>query len=132
MKTNLEILLGEWGRIQAGKNKSGLGLPSCVAFLNERVQQSNRENIYVLMADDDVRRLDGEIQRMHPDMRVILVAQYVWPGIVKCKLHRLKMTKTSYYESLDFAHKHLSHAMGGKYAQYCPTILSGQLEALSG
>lgn len=127
MKTNLEILLGEWGRMQAGQNRTGLGFPSCAAFTNERVQQSNRDEIYVLMADDDIRMVNAAIQRLHPDMRVVVTAQYVWPGVVKVKAHRLSMTPREYYRELDSAQRLLSHAMGGKYTtgfepKLCPHI----------
>lgn len=131
MKTNIEILLGEWGRIQAGQNRSGLGFPSCSAFTNERVQQSSRDEIYVLMTDDDISRLNMEITRVHPDMRAILVAHYVWAGPLKCKLPRLSLSKAMFYFKLDSAHQHLSHCMGGRYERGYEPILSRHVAEVS-
>ena len=131
MKTNLEILLGEWGRLQAGQNKTGLGYPSCAAFTHERVQQSSRDDVYVLMADDDIRRLECEITRLHPDMRTILTAHYVWSGPLKCKLPRLALSKSQFYFKLDCAHQHLSHTLGGRYEFGYEPILSRHVAEVS-
>lgn len=117
MKTNLEILLGEWGRWQAGMNRTGLGYPSTSAFTQERVQSSaNRDNLYVLMADDDMRRVDCAIAKLYPDMRSVIIAHYVGTGPVKVKAHRLGISIRVYYSTLEFAEKQLAHAMSGHYA----------------
>lgn len=131
MKTNLEILLGEWGSLQAGQNRTGLGLPSSSAFTHERIDQSQREEIYVLMADDDIRRVDELIQQMHPDMRIILIAHYVWSGPLKCKVPRLALSKSLFYFKLDCAHQHLSHTLGGRYEYGYEPILSRHLAEVS-
>lgn len=115
MKTNLEILLGEWGRWQAGMNSSGLGLPSETSFSKMRVDCDRHRGVNVLLVDDDMRELDAAIQRLHPDVRVVITAHYVWPGAVKTKLDRLFLSRAMYYFKLDFAHQQLSHNMGGAF-----------------
>lgn len=130
MKTNLEVLLGEWGRWQAGMNRSGLGYPSETSFSKMRVDCGRHSGVNVLLVDDDIRELDAAIQRLHPDVRVVITAHYVWPGVLKVKLGRLSVSRTAFYESLDFAHKQLSHDMGGAWmCGYEPAFAQGMVAA---
>lgn len=129
-KTNIEILLGEWGAWKRGENRGALGYPDQAAFQSMRVDGQRRSDPYALMVDDDLRRLDEQIDQLFSEARAVTVAHYVWPGPVKSKLPRLRTSRTGYYDTLDFAHRQLSHWMGGKYI-IPPTIpeiiLSGHL-----
>src|SRR5690606_526078 len=131
MKSNIEILLGEWGAWKRGENRSSLGYPDQSAFQRMRVDGQRRADPYALMVDDDLRKLDGHIAHLFPEARTIVVAHYVWVGPVKAKLERAQVARTRCYDLLDMAHKQLSHWMGGSYVlQPCKaeqTILSGHL-----
>lgn len=134
MRTNLEILLSDWGRRQDIRRDGALGYPKSSAFTKERVNYdgygySGPESC---AADGDMAKVDECINHLHPDMRVIITAHYVWAGPVKRKVDMLRTTRTAYYETLEYAHKQLSHSMGGNYATGYETKLSGHLAELSG
>jgi DNA-directed RNA polymerase specialized sigma24 family protein len=134
MRTNLEILLSEWGRAQDIRRDKALGYPTAAAFSKERVDHDGwgYSGPEVCAADGDMLRIDDAINHLHPDMRVVITAHYVWAGPVKRKADLLKMARTAYYETLEYAHKQLSHSMGGTYATGYETKLSGHLAELSG
>lgn len=117
MRTNLEILLGEWGRAQDIRRDKALGYPTAAAFSKERVDHDGwgYSGPEVCAADGDMLRIDDAINHLHPDMRVVITAHYVWSGPVKRKADLLKIARTAYYETLEYAHKQLSHSMGGRY-----------------
>lgn len=115
-KSNIEILLGEWGAWKRGENRSVLGYPDQSAFNAMRVDGQRRSDPDVLLVDDDLRRLDVYVSRLFPDVTLALTAHYVWPGPVKAKLDRVRMSRTAYYAHLEYAHKQLSHWMGDGYA----------------
>lgn len=126
MKTRLEILLGEWGCWKRGENRSALGLPSQSAFQNMRVDGICAPEAEALLVDDELRRLDNWIDTLYPDAKAVVVAQYVWPGVVKQKIERLCLSRPSYYFRLEFAMKQLDHLM------YCPeTKVSRHLAQVS-
>ncbi|OZI56752.1 hypothetical protein [Bordetella genomosp. 4] len=131
MKSNIEVLLGEWGAWKRGENRSSLGYPGQSAFQRMRVDGQRRADPYALMVDDDLRKVDEHIARLFPEAHVVVVAHYVWPGPVKTKLDRVKATRTRYYDLLEMAHKQLSHWMGERYQIPCVVpaefILSGHL-----
>lgn len=131
MKTNLEILLSEWGEWQAGMNRSGLGLPSQSAFARMRVDHDRAATSPdVKLVDDDMRRVDAAINDLHADMRVVMVAHYVWGGPVKTKADRLKLQPRVYYFALEHGHKQLSHVLGGIYATGYEPKLCTHMDAL--
>lgn len=130
MKTNLEILLSEWGRWQAGMNRTGLGYPSETSFSKMRVDCDRHASVGALLVDDDLRRIDMSISRLHPDVRVVVVAHYVWAGVVKVKAHRLRLAPRQYYLELEHAHKQLSHDLGGRYSDGFETKLCAHLDSL--
>lgn len=132
MKQNIEILLGEWGYWKRGENRSALGYPDSSSFHKMRVDGQRRSDPDAMLVDDDLRQLDRHIFKLYPEVRVVIIAHYVWAGPVKAKLERVQLSRTAYYANLDFAHKQLSHAMGGEYEPNVPTILSGHLAQLSG
>lgn len=119
MRTNLEILLSEWGRRQDIRRDKALGYPTASAFSKERVDQGGYGWGYTgpeaCAADGDMVRIDDAINHLHPDMRVVITAHYVWAGPVKTKADRLRVEKRIYYFTLEHAHKQLSQAMGGVY-----------------
>lgn len=115
-RSNIEILLGEWGVWKRGENRNVLGYPAKSAYLTMRVDGQSREDPHALLVDDDLKRLDELVVRLFPEARTALHAHYMWPGAVKTKLDRLKMSRTVYYNHLDYAHKQLSHWMGEGYA----------------
>ena len=115
MKTNIEILLGEWGGWRRGENRSHLGYPEQSAFARMRVDGQRHVDPNVFLIDDDLRRVDEAIQKLHPDMRSVIVAHYVWIGPVKSKTERMRISRTVYYRHYEFAHKSLAAAMGGSY-----------------
>lgn len=115
MKSNIEILLGEWGAWKRGENRSSLGYPGQSAFQRMRVDCERRPDPYALMVDDDLRRVDQIIEGMHGDYRAVLVAQYVATGPVKVKADRLRTSTRVYYTILEHAHRSLAHSMGGIY-----------------
>lgn len=123
-RTNLEILLSEWGALRARENRPGLGYPSESTFSQMRVDGQRRSDPEVFLADDDIRRLDVAIGELHPDMRAVITAHYIWAGPVKAKTERLNLSRTVYYRYYEFAHKQLAHALGGKYMRGYETILS--------
>lgn len=129
-KSNIEILLGEWGTWKRGENKSALGYPDQAAFQRMRVDGQRRADPDVLLVDDDLRKLDNQISALFPEARRVITAHYVWPGPVKAKIDRLEISRTCYYDTLDSSHKQLSHWMGEGYsfvAAKLQTILSGHL-----
>ncbi|MDF8361926.1 hypothetical protein [Achromobacter anxifer] len=136
MRTNLEILLSDWGRRQDIRKDRALGYPTSAAFSKERVDQGGYGWGYTgpeaCAADGDMLRIDDAINNLHPDMRVVITAHYVWAGPVKRKVDMLRTTRTAYYETLEYAHKQLSHTMGGSFATGYETKLSGHLAELSG
>ena len=115
IKSNIEILLGEWGAWKRGDNRSALGYPDHANFNQMRVDGQRYAEPDVLMVDDDLRRLDRYIDHLFPEVRAALIAHYVWIGVVKAKLDRVKMSRTGYYAHLEYAHKQLSHWMGDTY-----------------
>jgi len=115
VKSNIEILLGEWGAWKRGENRTSLGYPDQSAFQRMRVDGQRRADPHALMVDDDLRQLDSHIGYLFPEARVVIVAHYVWVGPVKAKLDRVHMTRTRYYDLLDMAHRQLGHWMGDNY-----------------
>lgn len=115
-KSNIEVLLGEWGAWKRGENRSVLGYPSQSAFQNMRVDGQRRADPHALLVDDDLRRLDRSVNALFPEARRIITAHYVWPGPVREKLARLGASRTNYYDMLDCGHKQLAHWMGEGYA----------------
>lgn len=111
-KTNIEILLGEWGRWKRGENRNPLGYPAHSAFMTMRVDGGDTCSPDVLLADDDVRRLDLEVKDIHPEYRAVLIAHYVRIGPVKTKLDRLGISRSLYFFRLEFATKQLAFKMG--------------------
>lgn len=134
MRTNLEILLSEWGHRQDIRKDRALGYPTAAAFSKERVDHDGwgYSGPETCAMDGDMAKVDTAINLLHIDMRIIIVAHYVWPGPVKRKVDMLRTTRTAYYETLEYAHKQLSHTMGGSYATGYETKLSGHLAELSG
>lgn len=115
-KTNLEILLSQWGKWQARMNDVGLGHKSASAFVTMRVDNSGRwEDPNVFMVDDDMRRVHTEIMRLHPDMVAVIRTHYVDAGPVKTKIDAMRIARTVYYRHYEFAHKQLATALGGRY-----------------
>ncbi|HET8635466.1 hypothetical protein ABRZ03_02420 [Castellaniella ginsengisoli] len=115
-RSNIEILLSEWGVWKRGENRNPLGYPDQAAFQRMRVDGQRRSDPDALLVDDDLRRLDAFIGRLFPEVRAALTAHYVWPGVVKAKLDRVRMSRTVYYAHLNYAHNQLSHWMGDGYA----------------
>lgn len=126
MKSQIEILLGEWGRWKRGENRTGLGYPSRSAFQQMRVDGDRGVEVEVALVDDDLRRVAEEVETLHPDYRAILTAHYVAPGTTQAKAVRLSISMRIYYSTLEHAHRVLSHAMGGRYrAGYEPRLGGG-------
>jgi len=115
MKSNIEILLGEWGAWKRGENKLGLGYPDRSAFLRLQVDGLRRLEPYALHVDDELKTLDEHISLLFPEARLVIVAHYIWPGSVKHKLKRIRMSRSRYYDTLGVAHKQISHLMGEGY-----------------
>lgn len=116
MKTNIEIILGEWGTWKRGENRHALGYPDAASFTEEYVDGKRRSDPTAFMVDDDLRRLDRHIQHIHADYRSILIAHYVGTGPVKVKADKLSTSVRVYYTVLEHAHRMLAHLMGGRYA----------------
>ena len=112
---NIEILLNEWGAWKRGENRSALGYPGEVAFSRMRVDGQRSADPAAFIVDDDVRQIDDEINRIHPDYKAIVVAHYIASGPVKVKSHRLNVSTRIYYTTLEHAHRCLAYQMGGKY-----------------
>lgn len=112
MKQNIEILLSDWGAWKRGENRNPLGYPSQSAFSRMRVDGVRAADPHALLVDDDIRRLDGEIEEIHPDFRAVVVAHYVRLGPVKTKLDALRISRSLYFFRLDFATKQLAFKMG--------------------
>lgn len=111
-KSNIEILLGEWGAWKRGENRRALGFPSQAAFHNVVVDGQGRvPEPDVLLVDDDLRRLDVEINELHPDFRAVITAHYVKPGPAKTKMDDLGISRSLYFFRLDFATKQVGHKM---------------------
>lgn len=128
MKSQIEILLGEWGRWKRGENRTGLGYPSRSAFQQMRVDGDRGVEVSVALVDDDVRLIDELIELLHPQAKAVLTAHYVRIGLVKTKRDALKMTRTAYYDCLEFAHQFLGH----NWASRSPTKVSGHIAEVSG
>lgn len=127
-RTNIEILLGDWGGWRVGENRGGLGYPSRSAFQAMRVDGQRHADPDVPMVDDDMRRLDALINAMHPDYKAVLTLQYISPGLVKTKAGRLRVSIRSYYTTLEHAHRMLAHSMGGRYMMGWQTKVCAHLD----
>ncbi len=112
MKSNIEILLGEWGSWKRGENRNVLGYPDQSAFQRMRVDGQRGSDPNIPLVDDDIRKADREINAIHPEYRAVLVAHYVRPGPVKAKLDKLGISRSLYFFRLEFATKQLSFQMG--------------------
>ena len=112
MKSQIEILLGEWGRWKRGENRSVLGYPKKAAFMVMRVDGGTHMDPSEFVSDKEVERLDEEVNTIHPEYRAILSIHYVRPGTVKEKLERLSISRALYYFRLEFATKQLAFQMG--------------------
>jgi len=115
VKSNIEILLGEWGAWRRRENKNPLGYPDQSAFVRMRVDGQRQSDPYALLVDDDLRTADDLIKAMHPDYTLILATHYIKSGPVKTKAHGLRISVRAYYVNLEHAHRTLAHQMGGKY-----------------
>ncbi len=133
MRTNLEILLAEWGRRQDITKDGGLGFPSRSAFAREKVDYDGYgySRPEACLPDPDLSRLDSAIDGLHPDGRVIIAFHYARPGPVKKKHEKLNLSRAAYYFRLEAAHLQLSHAMGGHYATGYEPILSRHVDEVS-
>lgn len=133
MRTNLEILLSEWGHRQDIRRDRALGYPTAAAFSKERVDHDGwgYSGPEACAADGDMLRIDDAINHLHPDMRVVITAHYTWAGPVKTKHDKLRLSRAAYYFRLEAAHMQLSHLMGGAYATGYEPILSRQVEEAS-
>ena len=112
MKSQIEILLGEWGRWKRGENRSVLGYPKKAAFMVMRVDGGTHMDPSEFVSDKEVERLDVEVNAIHPEYRAILSMHYVRPGAIKEKLERLSISRALYYFRLEFATKQLAFQMG--------------------
>lgn len=132
MRTNLEILLSDWGRRQDIRRDKALGYPTSSAFTKERVNYDGYgySGPEACTADGDMARIDDAINHLHPDMRVVITAQYTWSGPVKKKADRLRISNRDYYYHLDAAHKHLATVMGGSFATGYEPKLCAHIAAL--
>jgi|SRR5690625_5743324 len=119
-KSNIEILLGEWGAWKRQDNRSTLGYPDKSAFMIMRVDGQRRADPHALLVGDELRKLDSCIENLYLEAKTVIVAHYVWIGTAVEKIRRLKITKTAYYSILDAAHKQLEHWMG---AGYCDELI---------
>src|SRR5690606_29297844 len=119
-----EILLSEWGAWKRGENRNALGYPAASAFQNMRVDGQRSADPDVLLVDDELMRLDREINAIHPEYRSVLIAHYVRPGPVKAKLDMLGVSRSLYFFRLEFATKQLSFQMGYMPAQEQHTTLA--------
>ncbi|HBQ90949.1 MAG TPA: hypothetical protein DD803_16050 [Alcaligenes faecalis] len=117
MKTRLEILLGEWGCWKQKENVRALGLPPSSVYARERVDGAQMVEPSVLLVDDDLMRVDRAVDALHPDMKVVVIAHYIWQGLVKVKADRLGISRTVYYRHIEFAHKQLASTLGGAYSR---------------
>lgn len=133
MRTNLEILLSDWGRANAIRKAGALGYPTSAAFSKERVQHDGwgYSGPEACAMDGEIARVDQAIDNLHPDMRVVITAHYTWAGPVKTKHDKLRLSRAAYYFRLEAAHMQLSHLMGGAYATGYEPILSRQVEEAS-
>lgn len=127
MRTNLEILLGDWGRWKAIQDDAGIGYPSEAAFSKMRVDCNVHHGVSVSMVDPDLRRVDSLVSQMHPQDRAIILAHYKWRGPVKVKHEKLGLSVRDYYYGLEAAHRQLSHAMSGIYATGYEAKLCAQI-----
>jgi len=115
-KSNIEVLLSEWGAWKRGENRRALGLPSQSAFHNVVVDGAGKvPEPDVLLVDDDLNRLDRCISALYPEAKRIVVAHYIWTGPVKAKLDKLGVSRTAYYDMVASCQKQLSHWMGEGY-----------------
>jgi hypothetical protein len=128
MRTNLEILLGDWGHWKALQDDAGLGYPSEAAFSKMRVDCNVHQGAAVSVVDPDVRKVDGLIMTLHPMDRAVLLAHYKRTGPVKAKHDELGLSRRDYYYHLDACHRHLSHGMGGRYMRGYETKVCALVE----
>lgn len=74
----------------------------CIAYAGHRKQSLYRKRIAAIAAAE----LSISLRPLVECLKI---------GVVKAKLGRDKMSRTVYYAHLDYAHKQLSHWMGGHY-----------------
>src|SRR5690625_7790520 len=113
-KSNIELLLSEWGAWKRGENRNMLGYPSQSPYMRFRVDgQRSASDPDVLLIDDDLRQVDRCIEKLYPGVKTVVVAHYVWFGTSKSKLKHMRLTRIAYYTYHESVHNHLHHCMGG-------------------
>lgn len=96
----LADLLQRWALWCIAGNRAGLGY-AMVGYA-ERIGTSWSTDNTPPPVDPDVLRVDSCIRRLPPDHRAVIVAHYLQPGPVLVKRCRLGISRSSYYEALDF------------------------------
>jgi len=102
-------MLSEWGAWKRGENIVGLGYPDRSAFMRLAVDGIRRLEPYAPYIDEDLMTLDGDISLLFPEMRIVIVAHYVWQDTTKNKIKRLQLSRSRYYDILEMAHRQLMH-----------------------
>jgi hypothetical protein len=106
-QTWIDRLLDDWGSWKRGENKTGLGFPSAVSWLNERVQGQRSSDDSRGTVDLDILRVDGLMEAKPPLMPKewihILCVHHIAPGADKVKYLEIGLHKVRYYERLKSA-----------------------------
>lgn len=102
-------MLNEWA--EWNRDRSGLSFPSRSAFTIERVQTSGAASQAGGEMPIDIRKLNGEIDKLAPGFKRIIALEYLDGRPQKAKAADLNIPREVFSARLRFIHEHLNHIM---------------------
>lgn len=108
----IKDLLSEWAAWQV--DGYGKGYPSRVPFAVERVQFDQGRGDPRQMPED-VGKLNDEIEKLAPQFKLIIRAEYLDRSPQKTKAAQLKMSRQLFNMRLSWVCEQLSFAMWGRH-----------------
>lgn len=102
-------MLNEWA--EWNRDRSGLSFPSRSAFTIERVQISGAASQAGGEMPIDIRKLNGEIDKLAPGFKRIIALEYLDGRPQKAKAAELSIPREVFSARLRFIHEHLNHVM---------------------
>lgn len=108
----IKELLREWASWQFERVAGGY--PSQSAFATERVQNSNRSTETYRSMPDEIKKLDGEIERLAPGFKRILALEYLDRRPQKTKAALMGIPRQVFSQRLLWIHEQLNFTMFGR------------------
>ena len=102
-------MLSEWAEFN--RDRGGLNFPSQSAFTVERVQTSGPSSQTCGEMPVDIRKLNGEIDKLAPGFKRIIALEYLDGRPQKAKAAEIGIPREVFSARLRFIHEHLNHVM---------------------